>query len=120
MLVERGGEVAGTDLIAQAALGDSWGKLDRIAITKYLLEQGASINAMAGSTWKAQRHFGEQLEQFGKDYYMLTYGGGQQALHIAQQSGNKKLVELLLANGADQSIKPLREEPILESGNNHT
>lgn len=90
LLVDHGGAIAGADLIAQATLGDSWGKPNRMEAIEYLLAGGANIDAT------------------------LDEGGGQTAFYVAYLAGNAKLVEFLLDRGTDANILPTSIERLVD------
>jgi hypothetical protein len=73
LLVEHGGQVCGTDLIAQAAIGHSWRRKNRIEVIEWLLDLGASIDAMSASTWKSRQVF---RDESAFDDFMLRNNGG--------------------------------------------
>jgi len=114
LLVEYGGKVKSSDLIAQAALGDSWGSFDRLEVIHYLLQKGALINALAASTWYPESKWREYNEITTLEAHMKKNQGGQTALHIAQISGHQAMVAFLMQNGADSSVKPLKTTRIIE------
>lgn len=112
LLVESGGgQVKGTDLIAQAAVGHTWGRPERIQVMEYLLDLGAPIDTMSASTWADPSSF---VAGFTLEQYMLVNAGGQTALNVAQISGDMVLAEFLLSKGANPAIEPLNKEPVEE------
>jgi hypothetical protein len=78
LFVEYDGEVEGPDLVAQAAIGHSWGRLHRIEVIEYLLDLGAPIDTMSASTWMEPSSFNTG---FTRDREMLMNSGGQTALN---------------------------------------
>ena len=111
LLVEHGGQVSGSDLIAQAAIGHSWGRPGRLEVIEYLLNIGADINTMAASTWMPLE---EYSSSFDLNAYMTINAGGQTALNVAKISGDNTLAKFLLDRGADPTIQPVNREPIEE------
>lgn len=95
-LVAHGGKVVDSDLIAQAAIGHSWGQPNRMRVIEYLLKQGADIDGMA------------------LDHYQLTSNGGQTALNVAQISCDAKLAKFLISRGANRDIQPVNPDLIEE------
>jgi ankyrin repeat protein len=101
-LIRHGGIVEGSDLVAQAAIGHSWGRKDRLEVIDFLLTHGASINAMA------QEHIATS------DPKSKTNDGGQTAFHVAKISGDVGLASWLLERGADLNIEPINGNLIEE------
>jgi ankyrin repeat protein len=93
LLISHGGKVENSDLIAQAAIGHSWGREGRYEMIDFLLGHGASINAMA------LKH--------SVNPYLNANSGSQTALNVAQISGDERLAKWLLERGVDPSIKPI-------------
>jgi hypothetical protein len=75
LLVEHGGVIDGTDLVAQAAIGDSRGETGRLEVIEYLLDHGAPIDAVAGSTWKPRNTF--QVYRSRMEEFVNIYDGGR-------------------------------------------
>jgi hypothetical protein len=48
ILIKYGGQVEDSRLVAEAALGDWWGYLDRVSIIDHLLDLGAPIDERTG------------------------------------------------------------------------
>lgn len=97
LLVDRGAVVAGTNLLPHAALAyiDTPGGpeiLDRLEVSKYLIERGALLDACYIDTYKGNT---------SGDY---LYYGRMTALHFAIIGGKRDLIELLLDSGADAGI----------------
>ncbi len=92
-LVSHGGIIAGTDLVAHAALAYCNGREGRVEVIDYLLDNGISIND----------YYMGHSEQWNTatNSLFLTYGR-QNALHFAISYGKKELVEVLLSRGADK------------------
>lgn len=112
LLVESGGgQVKGTDLIAQAAIGHTWGRPERMEVMEYLLDLGAPINTMSASTWTDPSTF---IAGFTLEDFMLTNSGGQTAFNIAQISGDTVLAEFLLGRGANPDIEPINKKLVTE------
>jgi ankyrin repeat protein len=86
LLVEHGGQVKGTDLVAQALIGDSRGEPGRIQVIEYLLELGAPIGAISGSAWKLRDVYDAAYESSMKDFLSSGNERGKTALHIAKDS----------------------------------
>jgi hypothetical protein len=91
LLVEHGGTVINTDVIAQAAIGHDSGILGRLEVIEYLVEIGAPIDTYAYS------------KEDPPNRSLVV--GLETALQIATRGGKKDLVELLLSRGADKNIK---------------
>jgi ankyrin repeat protein len=111
LLVEHGGQVCGTDLIAQAAIGHSWGRKNRIEVIEWLLDLGASIDAMSASTWKSRQDF--RGESAFNDF-MLRNLGGRTALNVANLSGDAPLAAFLIGKGANGEIQPVNQRLVEE------
>ena len=47
LLLSRGGEIAGTDAVAQAVIGHNSGILDRLEVVEFLIDNGAPIDTFA-------------------------------------------------------------------------
>lgn len=95
LLVAYGGVIAGTDLVAHAALAYCSGDKDRVEVIEYLLDNCAPID----------NYYMGHSERWNTatNSLFLTYGyGWQNALHFAISFGKKELVELLLFRGADR------------------
>lgn len=112
LLVEHGGQVKGTDLVAQAAIGHAWGRPDRIKVIEYLLDLGCPIDVMSASTWKDPSSFTQSLG-LGMGMRHLG-GGGQTALNISQILGDSELTDFLIKRGANPDIEPLRKDLVEE------
>lgn len=97
LLVERGGRIKQTDLVAQAAIGHSWGRRGRLEVIEYLLSLGALIDAMAI-----------------KDEGYSINNGGQTALNVASIAGDEELARWLLERGANADIAPINGDLIEE------
>ncbi|KAF2395887.1 hypothetical protein EJ06DRAFT_560353 [Trichodelitschia bisporula] len=114
-----GGRVEGTDLVAQAAIGHSWGRPGRFEVIEWLLERGAGIDVMAKESWKKPEEVEETMEStYGPivltfDHF-LEADGGQTAFNVARIWGDRELEGFLLARGADPQIEAVRKEKILE------
>ena len=94
LLISHGGVIAGTDLVAHAALAYCNGDKDRMEVIEYLLDNGAPID----------NYYMGHSERWNTatNSLFLTYGR-QNALHFAISFGRKELVEILLSRGTDRS-----------------
>ncbi|KAH6644332.1 ankyrin repeat-containing domain protein [Boeremia exigua] len=95
LLVSHGGAIAGTDVVAHAALAYCNGSKGRVEVIDYLLDSGVSID----------EYYMGHSERWNTptNSLFLTYGR-QNALHFAISFGKKELVEMLLLRGADRSV----------------
>lgn len=94
MLVQHGGKVEGTDLVAHAALGDMWGLANRVAVVEYLLGMGALVDGRTRGRWP-----GAGDEPLIKASY--DFSEHQTAYNIARISGNHELEKILVTRRAD-------------------
>jgi|SRR5215469_914111 len=90
LLVEHGGTLTGTDVIALAAVSHNNGRPGRLEVVEYLLDNGAPIN-----TYLFENSFDEVPS-------MISMYGLETALQHATRGGKKDMVELLLRRGADK------------------
>jgi ankyrin repeat protein len=93
LLMRYGGKVEGSDLIAQAAIGHSWGRKDRYQVMELLLAHGASINALA--------------LKYTVSPDLKVNNGGQTALNVALISNDAALTRWLIERGADTNVVPI-------------
>lgn len=96
LLVSHGGIIADTDLVAHAALAYCNGDQDRVEVIRYLLDNDVPVDT----------YYMSHSERWScaSNSLFLTFGR-QNALHFAISYGKKELVELLLARGADPTLK---------------
>lgn len=94
ILIEHGGEVEKSRLVAHAALGDWWGYPDRVSIVNYLLDLGSPIDCKVWSTWPPKKPLYPLKER------TELFDGEKTAYEIAGLSGNNELQSLLLRRGA--------------------
>lgn len=122
LLLERGAKVThesgqGTPL-HRAAM---YGKRDTVQL---LLDRGADVNAMANVTgwtplhavasWSDDAPVAELLLARGAELNRSRADSGETALHAAAQSGSVKVTRVLLARGADISIRDSRGKTPLD------
>ncbi|VUC36214.1 unnamed protein product [Clonostachys rosea] len=89
LLVEKGASLTNdVDLIAYASYGHTTGP-GRKEVISYFLQNGLSID-----TYLTE-----------KDDHIFQLVGRQNALHLAIMGGKKDMVEFLVENGADRSLK---------------
>lgn len=102
LLLGAGGDISHTsrsaDIVAYAACSHTETN-NRIHVIKYLLDQGADVNAMIGSAKKRKE---SECEEHGCE---ILAWRRKNALHWAVEMGMCDLVQLLLERGADTSIK---------------
>lgn len=96
LLLSRGGEIAGTDAVAQAVIGHISGILDRLEVVEFLIDNGAPIDTFAYNHGQ-----------------VVGIAGLLNGLHLAAKEGKKDMVELLLQRGADRNIKSTMFRPVL-------
>jgi hypothetical protein len=107
LLLGAGGDISPTsrsaDIIAYAACSHTETN-NRIHVIKYLLDQGADVDLMMGSTKKRKKseRDRDECDEYGCE--MLAWRR-KNALHWAVERGMCDLVQLLLERGADTSIK---------------
>lgn len=87
-----------------------WAALNnRLSIVKYLLENNAQINALAGDNWSTALHWASSKGHIDAMAMLVAFGAdlairdqlGYTALHIAAQNGQSLGVVYLIALGAD-------------------
>jgi hypothetical protein len=98
ILIEHGGKVEDSELVAEAAQGDWWGYPDRIDVINYLLDLGAPIERGIGCSWPPN-----------KPYFLLRgrtslFEGEKTAYQIARLTPNNELAELLSQRGAKANV----------------
>ena len=107
-------------------------KSNRISVLERLVQAGARLDAdpYRGTPliWAAARNrteaatwlldHGANINQKGT-FGGLTHGQGVTALHMAAQSGHMPMVKLLVARGADRSIKDDLYKSTAEGGAQH-
>jgi hypothetical protein len=111
ILVRSGGEVKGTNLVAEAALAELWGYPDRTGVIEFLLDTGAPIDSSATFT-RPPSYPQFPIKKSVVDL-SLRFSGAQTAYSIARVSRNHTLETLLLARGADGRGNIVVDEPNL-------
>lgn len=95
-LVDHGGTIGGTDLVAHLAFGLRQLTKARLEVLRFLVDHGASVDTYYMSQSKPWR--------LSTNAVFVRYGQ-QNALHLAISEGNRDLVKTLLALGANKELE---------------
>jgi hypothetical protein len=98
ILIEHGGNVEDSRLVAEAALGDWWGYPDRVSVVNYLLDLGAPIDHTTWCTWPPKK------PQYPLRECTTLFEGEKTAYQIARLTRNDELENLLSQRGANTMV----------------
>jgi len=121
--ISKGTKVDKKDIAGQTALMYA-AETGNLEIVKYLVEQGANINAVSGRKGRGtpliyaaaanKVEIVEYLLKNGGDINATTPYQNETALIWAVASGHEKIVKLLLENGADKNITNRGGENVID------
>lgn len=95
-LVAHGGTIAGTDLVAHLAFGLRQLTKTRLEVLRFLVNHGAPVDA----------YYMSRSQAWGASNNLVSLNYGRQnALHLSISEGNRDLVKVLLALGANPELE---------------
>ena len=116
LLVDHGGDVGLKNYEGIAPFHEALGRRVKEETVEYMLRHARKIDVnprtppvepppLLLAAWRSFPRIAEDLIQRGAEVNAINGYDGNTALHYAAMKGSRELVELLLANGADPTVK---------------